>query len=113
MPPLEIMLPEKYSDLDSVYFADFTGDLIPQLIFIKRSVSGTRVYSLSFHDCFLPEEVHNGRGLKYRLSYLAAGKYILKDFKDGRHNGNAPLRAPVVSSLINGVFIRQLAVHKG
>ncbi len=99
MPPAEISLPEKYTDLDSVYFADFRGDIIPQLIFIKRSVSGTRVYSLSFYDRFLPVELYNGRGLKYSISYLGTGKYMLEDFKKGLQSGNTPLRAPVVSSL--------------
>ena len=100
--PVAAELPEPFAPSDIVYAADFTGDLLPQLIFIKRASSGTRVYSLRFAHRFLINGLENGLGLDVKIEYESSAQFKLKDAASGCPWGSAPpLHIPVVTGIIS------------
>ena len=100
--PVAAELPEPFAPSDIVYAADFTGDLLPQLIFIKRASSGTRVYSLRFAHRFLINGLENGLGLDVKIEYASSAQFKLKDAASGCPWGSAPpLHIPVVTGIIS------------
>ncbi len=100
--PFAAELPEPFAPSDIVYAADFTGDLLPQLIFIKRASSGTRVYSLRFAHRFLINGLENGLGLDVKTEYASSAAFRLKDAASGRPWSSAPpLHIPVVTGIIS------------
>lgn len=100
--PFAAELPEPFAPSDIVYAADFTGDLLPQLIFIKRASSGTRVYSLRFAHRFLINGLENGLGLDVKTEYASSAAFRLKDAAYGRPWSSAPpLHIPVVTGIIS------------
>ncbi len=100
--PVAAELPEPFAPSDIVYAADFTGDLLPQLIFIKRASSGTRVYSLRFAHRFLINGLANGLGLDVKIEYASSAQFKLKDAASGCPWGSAPpLHIPVVTGIIS------------
>ena len=100
--PVAAELPEPFAPSDIVYAADFTGDLLPQLIFIKRASSGTRVYSLRFAHRFLINGLENGLGLDVKTEYASSAAFRLKDAASGRPWSSAlPLHIPVVTGIIS------------
>lgn len=112
--PVAVELPEPFAPSDIVYAADFTGDLLPQLIFIKRASSGTRVYSLRFAHRFLINGLENGFGLNVKIEYASSAAFKLRDAAAGRPWGSAPpLHIPVVTGMLSldGVTGGRREVH--
>lgn len=100
LPPVSILLPEMFSPADSIYFADFIGDLLPQLIFVKRGVSGTRAYSLRFPHSFLLSRIESGYGLSVELEFASSAGFLLADTAAGHPWCSVPpFHIPVVTSL--------------
>lgn len=82
-----VPLPEPFAFSDSVYIANFTGDILPQLIFIK----GERAYYLRLSHEFLLNAVTNGYGISTEAEYISSAAFVLED--------GPPFHKPVVSGL--------------
>lgn len=95
MPPLKINLPVQFAKGDSIYFADFIGDLLPQIIFIKSTASGTRAYYLRLCHNFLLKSIENGYGLSIEAKYISSAR-----LKDGLPEVRPPYYPFVVSEII-------------
>lgn len=88
--PVSIPLPELYSDLDQISFADIRGNGTTSMVFTKMS---PQVHHYSYDFCgdmdgtekpYLLTDVDNNLGATTRIQYISSTKFYLDDKRAGR-----------------------------